>query len=65
MGLGIVMIFLFPTDPETTKMLTEEERQLAIARMYADQPEVRNIYKHCLDNFIEAMFVDQGNERGD
>jgi sugar phosphate permease len=39
-GWGILMIFLFPTDPEKTKMLTEEERALVIKRMYVDQPSI-------------------------
>ncbi|KAJ7578108.1 major facilitator superfamily domain-containing protein [Mycena floridula] len=40
-GCGFLFFFIFPTDPETTKMLTEEERQLAIARIYADQPSIK------------------------
>lgn len=35
------MLFIFPTDPERTRMLTPGERKLAIARLYADQPSVR------------------------
>ncbi|KAK7469056.1 hypothetical protein VKT23_003549 [Stygiomarasmius scandens] len=42
MGFGLLSFPFFPTDPERTKMLNEEERQLAIARMYADQPEIRD-----------------------
>ena len=34
------MLFIFPADPERTRMLKEEERKLAIARLYADQPSV-------------------------
>ncbi|TFL00334.1 major facilitator superfamily domain-containing protein [Pterulicium gracile] len=39
-GWGILMIWLFPTDPENSKMLNEEERALAIRRMYVDQPSI-------------------------
>ncbi|KAL1747009.1 major facilitator superfamily domain-containing protein [Schizophyllum fasciatum] len=35
---GIVMLVIFPADPERTRMLTAEERRLAIARLHADQP---------------------------
>ena len=35
------MLLIFPADPERTRMLTPEERKLAIARLYADQPSVR------------------------
>ena len=38
------MLFIFPADPERTHMLTEEERKLAIARLYADQPSVRILF---------------------
>ncbi|EEB89227.1 hypothetical protein MPER_12701 [Moniliophthora perniciosa FA553] len=38
--IGLVLIPIFPTDPERTRILNEEERGLAIARMYADQPQV-------------------------
>ncbi|TFK29612.1 MFS general substrate transporter [Coprinopsis marcescibilis] len=35
--VGIVLLFTMPGDPSTTRMLTEEERKLAIARLDADQ----------------------------
>ncbi|KAJ7578109.1 major facilitator superfamily domain-containing protein [Mycena floridula] len=41
-GCGVLLMLVFPTDPETTKMLTEGERQLAIARLYADQPSIKD-----------------------
>lgn len=37
---GLVMLLLFPSDPETTRIFTDRERELAIARIYADQPSV-------------------------
>ena len=40
MGLGIILIFIFPDDPERSKLLTEEERELAIKRILVDQPQV-------------------------
>ncbi|TRM56714.1 major facilitator superfamily domain-containing protein [Schizophyllum amplum] len=43
---GIVMLFIFPADPEQSRMLTPEERQLAIARLYVDQPEIKETKEH-------------------
>ncbi|KAJ8516567.1 hypothetical protein ONZ45_g6109 [Pleurotus djamor] len=37
MVVGLSCIYLLPSDPRTTKMLTEEERALAIARLDADR----------------------------
>lgn len=42
-GLGIILCFVFPTDPERTRYLTEAERELAIKRIYADQPQVCSV----------------------
>ncbi|KAF7308963.1 MFS general substrate transporter [Mycena kentingensis (nom. inval.)] len=36
-GVGILGFWIIPTDPVHTKMLTEEERALALARISADQ----------------------------
>lgn len=36
-GFGIFLLFFMPGDPSTTRMLNEEERKLAIARIDADQ----------------------------
>ncbi|TFK39755.1 MFS general substrate transporter [Crucibulum laeve] len=36
-GFGVILLFIIPGDPRTTRMLTEEERALAIARIDADQ----------------------------
>ncbi|KAI5117896.1 hypothetical protein M0805_001553 [Coniferiporia weirii] len=36
-GIGILGFFIFPTDPQNTRMLNEAERALAIARISADQ----------------------------
>ncbi|KAK7028118.1 hypothetical protein VNI00_014933 [Paramarasmius palmivorus] len=41
-GLGLTLIPIFPTDPERTRMFNEEERTLAIARVYADQPQIKD-----------------------
>ncbi|KAF9446895.1 MFS general substrate transporter [Macrolepiota fuliginosa MF-IS2] len=35
-GIGILLVFFIPDDPRKTKMLNEEERKLAIARINAD-----------------------------
>ncbi|KAF5369276.1 hypothetical protein D9758_002617 [Tetrapyrgos nigripes] len=40
MGFGLLSFPFFPTDPERTRMLNEEERKLAVARIYADQPQI-------------------------
>lgn len=40
-GFGILCFFIIPTDPQSTRMLNEEERSLALARIDADQV-VRN-----------------------
>ncbi|KAF8809516.1 MFS general substrate transporter [Phlegmacium glaucopus] len=36
-GFGIFLLFFMPGDPSTTRMLNEEERKIAIARIDADQ----------------------------
>ena len=36
-GVGILLVFFMPGDPSTTRILNEEERKLAIARIDADQ----------------------------
>lgn len=41
MGIGIILLFIFPDDPERTKYLNERERELAIKRIYVDQPQIR------------------------
>jgi MFS family permease len=40
MGLGVILVFLFPDDPERTRLFTEEERKLAMKRILIDQPQV-------------------------
>jgi len=62
MGFGLLSFPFFPTDPERTKMLNEEERQLAIARMYADQPEVGTRLIHEYLIFMCRFHIDQGYE---
>jgi MFS family permease len=41
-GLGLILFFILPNDPRTTKLFNEEERALAIARMDADQADMSN-----------------------
>ncbi|KAJ7255458.1 MFS general substrate transporter [Mycena haematopus] len=36
-GIGLLCFFIIPTDPERTRMLTAEEKALALARIDADQ----------------------------
>lgn len=38
--LGIMLCFVFPTDPEKTRYLTPEERELTVRRIYVDQPQI-------------------------
>ncbi|KAF5364685.1 hypothetical protein D9758_005600 [Tetrapyrgos nigripes] len=40
-GLALLSFPVFPTDITKTRMLNEEEKQLAIARIYADQPDIK------------------------
>ncbi|KAF5346580.1 hypothetical protein D9758_013470 [Tetrapyrgos nigripes] len=40
-GIGLILLFIFPTDPERTTMLTEEERELAKRRIFVDQPDIK------------------------
>ena len=35
-GIGILCIFIIPADPQKTRLLSEPERQLALARIAAD-----------------------------
>lgn len=37
MGLGLLCVFIIPADPQHTRLLTEEERALALARIDAEQ----------------------------
>ncbi|KAK1968687.1 major facilitator superfamily transporter [Colletotrichum sublineola] len=40
-GVGILSLYLFPTDPSKTRIFNEEERALAMARIFHDQPAIR------------------------
>ncbi|KXJ87073.1 major facilitator superfamily transporter [Microdochium bolleyi] len=40
-GVGIISLYLFPADPSKTRIFNEEERALAMARMFHDQPAIR------------------------
>ncbi|KAK6063337.1 transporter [Seiridium cupressi] len=40
-GLGVVSLYLFPADPSQTRIFSETERTLAMARIYHDQPGIR------------------------
>ncbi|KAH7021366.1 major facilitator superfamily transporter [Microdochium trichocladiopsis] len=39
-GVGIISLYLFPADPSRTRIFSEEERALAMARMFHDQPAI-------------------------
>lgn len=39
--MGIIALFLFPADPSKTRIFSEEERALAMARLFHDQPAIR------------------------
>ncbi|KAH7324170.1 major facilitator superfamily transporter [Stachybotrys elegans] len=41
-GVGIISLYLFPADPSRTRILNEEERALAIARIFHDQPDIQD-----------------------
>jgi hypothetical protein len=41
MGLGLILCVIFPTDPEKTRYFNEEERALAVKRIFADQPQIK------------------------
>jgi sugar phosphate permease len=38
--VGIISLYLFPADPSQTRIFNEEERALAMARIYRDQPAI-------------------------
>ncbi|GJC97449.1 major facilitator superfamily transporter [Colletotrichum higginsianum] len=40
-GVGIISLYLFPADPSKTRIFNEEERSLAMARIFHDQPAIR------------------------
>lgn len=40
-GVGIISLYLFPDDPSKTRIFNEEERALAMARLFHDQPAIR------------------------
>ncbi|TDZ15558.1 putative transporter [Colletotrichum orbiculare MAFF 240422] len=40
-GVGVVSLYLFPADPSRTRIFTEPERALAMARLFRDQPAIR------------------------
>ncbi|KAH8824552.1 major facilitator superfamily domain-containing protein [Flagelloscypha sp. PMI_526] len=56
-GIGLLFIWLFPTDPETTSMLTEEERSLVLARMRADQPAIKDTKEEISPKLIKRGFL--------
>jgi hypothetical protein len=39
--VGIISLYLFPADPSQTRIFNEEERALAMARIFHDQPAIR------------------------
>lgn len=40
-GIGAILVVIFPDDPERTKYLNEKERELAIKRIFIDQPQIK------------------------
>ncbi|KAK2022105.1 MFS general substrate transporter [Colletotrichum zoysiae] len=40
-GVGIFSLYLFPADPSETRIFDDEERALAMARIFRDQPAIR------------------------
>jgi hypothetical protein len=38
--VGIISLYLFPADPSQTRIFSEDERALAMARIYRDQPAI-------------------------
>ncbi|KAJ1325299.1 MFS transporter ACS family allantoate permease [Microdochium nivale] len=40
-GVGCISLYLFPADPSKTRIFGDEERALAMARMFHDQPAIR------------------------
>ncbi|KAL0933270.1 major facilitator superfamily transporter [Colletotrichum truncatum] len=40
-GTGFIALYLFPDDPSKTRIFNEEERALAMARIFHDQPGIR------------------------
>ncbi|OHW89660.1 MFS transporter [Colletotrichum incanum] len=40
-GVGIISLYLFPADPSKTRIFDEEERALTMARIFHDQPAIR------------------------
>ncbi|TLS24171.1 hypothetical protein PpBr36_08504 [Pyricularia pennisetigena] len=41
-GVGLVSIYLFPADPSKTRIFNPEQRALAMARLFHDQPAIRD-----------------------
>ncbi|KAI1858758.1 uncharacterized protein JN550_012508 [Neoarthrinium moseri] len=40
-GLGVLSLYLFPADPSKTRIFNDAERTLAMARLFHDQPAIR------------------------
>ncbi|KAH7127991.1 major facilitator superfamily transporter [Dactylonectria estremocensis] len=45
-GVGIMSLYLFPADPSQTRIFNEEERALAMARLFHDQPAIVDHKEH-------------------
>lgn len=41
-GVGLISIYLFPADPSKTRIFNAEQRALAMARLFHDQPAIRD-----------------------
>ncbi|KEY64032.1 hypothetical protein S7711_07395 [Stachybotrys chartarum IBT 7711] len=41
-GVGLISLYLFPADPSKTRIFNEDERAMAMARIFHDQPAIRD-----------------------
>ncbi|KAF9023047.1 MFS general substrate transporter [Hymenopellis radicata] len=57
-GFGLVLFFIFPTHPEHTRLFNEEERQLAMARLYADQPAIKDTKEEINGRLVKRGLFD-------
>lgn len=56
--IGLILLRLFPSDPERTRLFTEEERKLAIARIYADQPQIKDTKERMNSKLVKRSIFD-------
>ncbi|KAH8825750.1 major facilitator superfamily domain-containing protein [Flagelloscypha sp. PMI_526] len=56
-AFGIVFLFIFPDHPETSTMLTEAERKVALARIRADQPSIIETKEGTTGRLVKRAFL--------